>query len=169
MLDIGNKKSSSKEVQADRRNLLKISDINSVATLNAAEGEKDVTNKDPSSKGYTGDPGLPVLSLGKAKAPGKPNDGDVNNEEEEVSALTGASGISSSRRELAELKRQLAVAQAKIRDLSEPQPTARRKEMGLFFSDSSSGSESSYSSSESSSLPSASGGKTPGPVADVDA
>ena len=72
MLDIGNKKSSSKEVQADRRNLLKISDINSVATLNAAEGEKDVTNEDPSSKGYTGDPGLPVLSLGKAKAPGKP-------------------------------------------------------------------------------------------------
>ena len=169
MLHIGNKKSISKEIQADRRNLLKISDINSVATLNAAEGEKNVTNEDPSSKGYTGDPGLPVLSLGKAEAPGKPSDGDVDNEEEEVSALTGASGASSSHRELAELKRQLAVAQAKIRDLSEPQPTARRKEVDLSLSDSSSGSESSYSSSESSSLPSASGGKTPGPVADVDA
>ena len=93
----------------------------------------------------------------------------VDNEEEEVSALTGASGASSSRRELAELKRQLAVAQAKIRDLSEPQPTTRRKEFNLSMSDSSSDSESSSSSSETSSLPSASGGKAPGPVADVGA
>ena len=169
MLEIGNKKNNTKEDQADRRNLLKISDINSVATLNVPEQEKNDANEDPSSKGYAGDPGLPVLSLGKAKASEKSNDGDVDNEEEEVSALTGASGVSSSRRELAELKRQLAVAQAKIRDLSEPQPTATRKEFDLSMSDSSLDSESSSSSSGTSSLPSASGGKAPGPVADVGA
>ena len=168
MLDIGNKTISSKEDQADRRNLLKISDINSVATLNAPSGDKNDTNENTPNRGYSGDPGLPVLSLGKAKASGKPNDGDVDNEEEEVSALTGASGVSSSGRELAELKRQLAVAQAKIRDLSEPQPTTRRKEVDLSSSDSSSSSESSSSSSGLSLLPQDSGSKTSGLVADID-
>ena len=163
-LNIGGRdKAKRKGGQANRDNLLRFNDASSFVTLNVKEGDG------AGGKGYGGDEGMPVLSLGKARAvtkPGQDNKGkDDGGEEDGVSALTGTSGVSSSRKEVQRLQRELAAAKAHIASLSEPRSTASREESGSSSEDSSS--ESSSSSSESSSsAPPSSGGAADGPVAD---
>ena len=112
----------------DRDNLLSFNDASSFATLNVVEGE------DAGGKGYGGDAGMPILSLGKARAADKTTGQEGNKEddgeESGVSALTGTSGVSSSRKEVQRLQRELEAAKAHIANLSEPRSTASREESG---------------------------------------
>ena len=115
-LDIGGKgKAKKKGGQVDRDKLLRFSNANSFTTLNVSEG--NVEGNRVGSKGYGGDAGMPVLSLGKTRAAIKPPGQDGNKEadgdgEDGVSALTGTSGVSSSRKEVQRLQQELAAAKA---------------------------------------------------------
>ena len=159
----GKDKSKKKGGQVDRDNLLRFNDASSFATLNVVEGEGT------GGKGYGGDVGMPILSLGKARAAskstGQEGDKKVDGEEDGVSALTGTSGVSSSRKEVQRLQRELEAAKAHIASLSEPRSTASREESGS----SSSGtlSQSSSDSDTSSSAPSSLGSTSDGPDADT--
>ena len=165
-------KGKKKKGQANRNNLLRFNDDSSFTTLNVTEGDG------AGGKGYGGDAGMPVFSLGKARAAAKPPErgGNKKAEEEEdgVSALTGTSGVSSSRREVATLQQQLAEAEAKIKALkalSVPCSTAGRQEPGSStvesLAASSSSSSDSSSSSSSSSAPTSLGSKAAGPSMDA--
>ena len=69
-------KNDKKEKHVDRRNFQRCKDDGSlVATLNVAAGD------DGRGKGYSGDVGMPVLSLGKTKASTDNND-DTNDAED---------------------------------------------------------------------------------------
>ena len=166
-LDIGGKgKAKKKGGQVDRDKLLRFSDTNSFTTLNVSEGNR------AGSKGYGGDEGMPVLSLGKTRAAIKPPGQDGNKEadgdgEDGVSALTGTSGVSSSRKEVQRLQQELTAAKARIASLSEPRSTASREESGSSSEESSS--ESTETSGTSSSAPTNFGGAAEGPGADPDA
>ena len=144
-LNIGDfNKNNKKEKQVDRRHFQRCNDDGSFTTLNVAAGD------DGKGKGYAGDVGMPVLSLGKAKASADQSN-VINDAEDGVSALTGTSGASDSRKEVARLQRELAVAQAEIRNLSEPRLTANHTEQEPSSAEDSSSSGSSSSSSSSAS------------------
>ena len=160
------KSNSGREDQrkASAREMQKFNDAGSFATLNV-RGDAD-----GGGKGYSGDLGVPVFSLGKAKATADASvdggqDYDIGNKGDGVSALSGTSGVSSSRREVAKLQQELAEAMAKIKTLSEPRLTASRKESGSSSVESLANSTSS-SDSSSSSAPSSIGSDESGPGAD---
>ena len=111
---------------------------------------------------------MPILSLGKArevdKATGQEGNKKDDGEEDGVSALTGISGVSSSRKEVQRLQQELAAAKAHIASLSEPRSTAKCDESGSSSSDSLS--QSSSDSGTGSSALSSSGGTADGLGAD---
>ena len=150
--------------KATSEQLRRLNDAASFTTLNVNEDD------DAGGKGYSGDTGAPAFSLGRIKASGEAIDGNGNgkvtksnesNKDDGVSALSGTSGVSSSRREVAKLERELAEARAAIeamKALSEPRSTARRKGSGSSSVESlgSSSSSSSDSTHDDSSSPASS-------------
>ena len=166
-LNIGGKgKAKQKGGQVNEDSLLCFSDASSFTTLNVAEGDG------AGSKGYGGNESLPALRLGKARAasklPGQEGNKKADGEGEGgVSALTGTSGVSSSRKEVQRLQQELAAAKARIASLSEPRSTASREESGSSSEESSS--ESTETSGTGSSAPTNFGGAAEGPGADPDA
>ena len=159
--------------KATAQEMQKFNDAGSFATLNVQDDDG------AGRRGYAGDAGVPTFSLGKAKAAAVPPAGNLNNvsggknndggnKEDGVSALSGTSGVSSSRRELVKLQQELAEAMARIKTLSEPRSTASRKGSGSSSVESLSSTTSSSDGSNSP-APSTSGSDASGPSADDDA
>ena len=181
------KKDSGRQNQrkATAEQLRRFKDAASFNTLNVKDDD------DAGRKGYSGDLGAPTLSLGKTKAspvavadivapPALTSNSTRNNnngdgtKDDGVSALSGTSGASSSRKEVAKLEQQLAEARAMIeamKALKEPSSTARLKGSGSSLGESLSNTSSSSSDdTDESSSPATSfaGSQRSGPSLDSD-